>query len=301
MDKSFINRTIGLRGKDRGTKWLESIPGLISEFEEKWSFKINGSYPLSINYVAPVLLNDGAKAVFKIGYPEDREFLSEVEALRLLNGETVVKLLAEDLKKRAILIEQLTPGTPLSCLEDDEKATRIIAHLMNEMWRVDPKNNNFIDLKNWASEFQLFYKTNSSSSQIPVEAVKEAEKIFKDLTSNPNGLYLVHGDLHHDNVLSAQREPWLAIDHMGIIAEREYDVAALLRNPYKKLEKMDNIKDVLNRRLDILEDVLGFERQRIIKWGFAQTILSVVWNIESKNQRWKIWYKVAQVFREMLK
>ncbi len=38
------------------------------------------------------------------------------------------------------------------------------------------------------------------------------------------------GDLHHENILAAERAPWLAIDPKGVIGEPAYEMGALLRN-----------------------------------------------------------------------
>jgi streptomycin 6-kinase len=40
---------------------------------------------------------------------------------------------------------------------------------------------------------------------------------------------LLHQDLHADNVLAAQREPWLTIDPKPLSGEREFGVTALVR------------------------------------------------------------------------
>lgn len=92
---------------------------------------------------------------------------------------------------------------------------------------------------------------------------------------------LVHGDLHHDNVLNSNRDSWLAIDPKGIAAEPAYETGAMIRNPYDKMSRQPDLKSTLSRRIAILSEELGFDRQRILQWGFAQTVLSAVWNVES--------------------
>jgi streptomycin 6-kinase len=73
----------------------------------------------------------------------------------------------------------------------------------------------------------------------------------------------------------------------------------MLRNPYSKLLQMPDIKNVLNKRLDILSDVLGFDRNRLLKWGFAQTVLSVIWNYQSGSGRDKYWLEIAKIFQKL--
>jgi len=87
---------------------------------------------------------------------------------------------------------------------------------------------------------------------------------------------LLHGDLHHYNILSSQREPWLAIDPKGVIGEREYEIGALMRNPIsKKLTK----KTLVNR-LDKITELTGFDKQRLLHWSIVQTVLAACWCID---------------------
>ncbi len=302
MDEQFRKRTLALRGNEAGEKWLSEIPNLIKEFEEKWSIKIGKPFGLFINYVAPAMKTDGSDVVIKIGFPEDEEFITEVNALKIFNGEGIVRLLDADLEKEVILLERLKPGIQLSLLEDDKEATRIIALAMKKLWKPVPSNHNFPTLADWSHGFQWYFDSiGKKDLPMSVEIVKEAQEIFSGLVGNPNEQYLLHGDLHHENVLSAQRESWLAIDPKGVIGEREYEVAAMLRNPHTKLLKMNDPKKVLRKRLEILSEILGFDEERIIKWGYAQTILSVIWNLQGGNDRWNDWIKIAEIYSNFLK
>jgi streptomycin 6-kinase len=95
---------------------------------------------------------------------------------------------------------------------------------------------------------------------------------------------LVHGDLHHSNVLSAQRDNWLAIDPKGVAAEPAYETAAMLRNPEPVLLKKANLEHTIRERIATLAEELSLDAKRIQKWGIAQTVLSVIWSIEDQQQ-----------------
>jgi streptomycin 6-kinase len=106
---------------------------------------------------------------------------------------------------------------------------------------------------------------------------------------------VLHGDLHHYNVLAARREPWLAIDPKGVVGEPAYDTAALLHNPVEVLETPRPGK-VLERRIDLLSQELGLDRERVRGWGLAQAVLAAYWGLEDSGQVWE----EALVFAEML-
>ena len=46
----------------------------------------------------------------------------------------------------------------------------------------------------------------------------------------------MHGDLHHDNIVSAQREPWLVIDPKGLVGDPGYETGPFINNPYGRME-----------------------------------------------------------------
>ena len=111
---------------------------------------------------------------------------------------------------------------------------------------------------------------------------------------------LLHGDLHHHNILAAGRQPWLAIDPKGIVGEPAYEVGALLRNPMPELLQSERPKRLLARRLDILSERLGFERERLVGWGTAQAVLAAWWSLEDHGRDWEKWITCAELLAELL-
>ncbi len=84
--------------------------------------------------------------------------------------------------------------------------------------------------------------------------------------------------------LSAEREPWLAVDPKGVIGEPVFETGALLRNFWPDILAMPDPKALMARRIDQLATALGFDRERIYNWGFAQAVLSVVWSVEDTGK-----------------
>jgi streptomycin 6-kinase len=106
---------------------------------------------------------------------------------------------------------------------------------------------------------------------------------------------LLHGDLHHGNVLAAAREPWLAIDPKGLTGEPAYEVGALLRNPLPQLLSWPHPARVTERRIAQLSEELGLERARVRGWGLAQAMLSAWWSIEDEGELGEFGFAAAEV------
>ena len=283
MNDVFVKNAL-TRG-EAGAKWLKQIPEIINAYSKRWNLHILTPYNLTYNYVTPALSSDGSKVVLKIGYPKDEEFQTEISALILYDGEASCKILNYDRENNVVLLEQISPGVPLSGIEDDERATSIIASVMKKIRKPLPKNHSFITIKEWANELFQYparFKGNTNPPA-PFKLINKAIDILNGLLKSSSPAILTHADLHHDNVLSSDRDGWLSIDPKGIAAEPEYETAAMIRNPYNKLKDISDQKlnDLLLNRIYILSKELKFAPGRIHMWCFVQTVLSGVWTMDS--------------------
>jgi len=111
---------------------------------------------------------------------------------------------------------------------------------------------------------------------------------------------LLHGDFHHDNILSASRKPFLAIDPSGIAGEREYEIGALMRNPHSIIETHMNLKKCFDHRLSIIAELTGFNRERLLMWTFVQAVLAAWWHVEDNTNGIENMLHVANVSYEMI-
>jgi streptomycin 6-kinase len=140
-------------GEEKGRAWLDRLPALLATCERRWGLTIGVRFPSqSPHYVAPALRADGAALVVKVCAPTG-EFVQEAEALRLFAGRGTVQLLACDPSNEVLLLERLQPGTPLSCVADDEQATFIAATVMRQLWRPVPQGHPFPSVFDWGAGF----------------------------------------------------------------------------------------------------------------------------------------------------
>ncbi len=300
LPDNFIRTITDLFDK-RGLAWLENLPALIADCEHRWSLKALPPFELSYNYVAPAIRADGTEVVLKLGVP-DGALTDEMTALRLWNGHGIVQLLDYDPEQGIMLLERLQPGTPLVAVEDDEEATRIFAGVARQLWIPAPAVHNFDTPQTWAEGMKRLRKRfGGGAGPLPAKIVETAESLFADLLSSQADPVLLHGDLHHWNILSATRLPWLALDPKGIVGEPCYEVGAWLRNPVGHLFNQPSPSRLLARRVAILAEELGFDRRRILGWGVAQAVLSAWWSIEDHGQGWEEAVAIAEFLSGLMK
>jgi streptomycin 6-kinase len=284
----YFLKTIGATFGEEGQRWLRQIPEIIASLERSWSIQVEPPFPgLSYNYAAPAYRADGTELVLKFGIPRE-EINREIEALRTYDGRGSVQLVASNPDQGALLLERLVPGQMLAelCPERDAQATIISAAVMERLWQPLPANHEFLPIASWFDGFRaLREKFDGDCGPFPQRLVEAAESLYVDLSVATDEPALLHGDLHHYNILSDNREPWLAIDPKGVFGDRAFDVGALLRNPLD-FPRWDSMNQVLERRVHILAERLNLDRQRVIGWGIAVNLLSSWWSYEDNDSQW---------------
>ena len=302
LSKEFL-RNIRETFGDDGSAWLERLPDIITECEQRWSLKVAPPFPtLSYNYVAPARRSDGTELVLKIGVPRS-ELGREIAALRSYDGRGSVRLLDAQPEQGILLLERLKPGSMLAdlCPENDDEATTIAAGVMRQLWRPITPHHTFIKIENWFEGLtRLRSEFNGGCGPFPKRLVETAESLYEDLSQSMDEPVLLHGDLHHFNILSATREPWLAIDPKGVVGEAAYDVGALLRNPFPDVFGWSELDHILDRRAAILAEILDLDRRRVLGWGMAQAVLSAWWSYEDNDSEWRDVLFVAEQLAKLL-
>jgi streptomycin 6-kinase len=145
---------------------------------------------------------------------------------------------------------------------------------MRELWRPPPASDaqELVDLTSWFHDL-LDPAAHHGDGSIDPNLVHRAQDVAHQLIGSTEAPALLHGDLHHFNILRAERQLWLAIDPKGLIGDPGFDIAAFMRNPSPRSAAVH-----ASRRLDILSSELGLDRQRTRDWCFAEAVLNACWS-----------------------
>jgi streptomycin 6-kinase len=259
----------GLRWAEKtaeGRAWLERLPQLTEECAADWELELGPPFPYAYaSLAAPARLADGAEAVLKICFPH-RESEHEGDALRLWDGNGGVRLLAQDRERWALLLERCRPGTPLQDLGHDE-ALSVMIGLLPRLWV--PAGAPFRPLADEAAHWIESIPRQWEACDRPFERrlVDAAVTLIAELCASQGDSVLLHQDLHGENILRAEREPWLVIDPKPLAGEREFSPASIIRG----LEIAHSERGI-RRSLDRLTAELGLDRERVRGWALGQTI-----------------------------
>ena len=267
----FNQNIINLYG-NKGKNWLQFLPKLVQKYAEDWHLTQLTPYNnLTYNYVLSAVQNTKL-VVLKIS-PDIASLKKEANALRAFNGHSCVKLYAE--KDDALLIERAIPGQSLKnhfSLRDEE-AIYIASDLIPKLHKASlPIENQFPHISDWLTLLD-------QDLNIPSKYLHKARDLKNNLLETSHQNVLLHGDLHHDNILSHAND-WVAIDPNGIIGDPAYEIAAFIRNPIPDLLTIPNAKEIIEKRIQLFAYILKIPPQRIAQWSFVQAILAWAWALE---------------------
>jgi streptomycin 6-kinase len=245
---------------------VAAVAAGVAECARRFRLTLGEPYPQgAAGYAVRATTAAGTPAVLKLIHPH-RESEHEADALALWDGRGAVRLLDRDDARHAILLERCEPGAPLSAAGADV-ALDVLIGLLPRLWV--PAGPPFHTLADEAAWWVSYLPGEWEAAGRPFERrlVDAALDAIAALAPTQGEQVLLHQDLHGQNVLAAQREPWLVIDPKPLVGEREFALAPIVRSC-----ELGHSRSAVLHRLDRLTAALGLDRERARGWTIAQTL-----------------------------
>lgn len=257
---------------EKGKQWLTNLPLLVAHLEIAHGLSnLKPFKNLSYNYVLsgfqglqPIVLKLGLDC-----YALKREAL----ALKAFSGFGTVNVLLEN--DGILLLERAVSGVSLKSyfLEKDHDAIQITGECLKRLHQAPiPCDHGLPHIKDWLGVLD-------KDLDIPTNYLHKARRLRDELIATSAKPVLLHGDLHHDNILQNGNE-WVVIDPKGVIGEPAYEIAAFIRNPIPELLEHYNLSNVIDNRINQFAKTLKLSKQRIINWCYVQAVLAWAWTLE---------------------
>ncbi|MCW2766063.1 MAG: Aminoglycoside/hydroxyurea antibiotic resistance kinase [Nocardioides sp.] len=265
----------------RGPDWaahVDRLPGLIRDLLDEWDLERDGVMLHGHGSVVLPVLADGVPGVLKVGFP-DVETEHEALALQRWGGRGAVRLLRADPHRRAVLLERLLTAD-LTGLWDLE-ACDVVAGLYGLIHVPAPPQLATVTsyVGRWTGPLAALPR----DAPIPRRLVEQAVGLARELADDPGSTgTLVHGDLHYENVLAAEREPWLVIDPHPMSGDPHYEPAPMLWNRWEELA--GDIRGGVRRRFHALLDAASLDEDRARAWVVVRMVVNAYWSIEDAER-----------------
>jgi streptomycin 6-kinase len=226
----------------------------------RWNLTPDGKAFSSPNaWLLPVTCDSGP-AILKISY--EPEEIAGARTMQWWGGQGAARVWALD--HEALLLERLTGSRDLTDMArgpEDDAATAAICDVLARLHvpRAAPRPNTLVPLEEWFSPLAPAAARIGGAYALAAQAAAE---LFA--TAEPP--VVLHGDMHHGNVLDSERG-WLVIDPKGLFGDRGYDHANLFCYPWDCAEAPSRF----GRRARIVSALANLALPRLISWVIAYT------------------------------
>ncbi|HET9499329.1 MAG TPA: aminoglycoside phosphotransferase family protein [Marmoricola sp.] len=270
----------------RGPEWakfVDRLPGLVRGLCDDWELQRDGW--MMHGYcalVVPVVTARGHRRILKVAF-QDAESEHEHVALARWGGHGAVRMDRADPRRGAMLLEQLREVSLAEAW--DIEACTVVGQLYGRLHVPAPGQlrplTSFVAA--WADDMAALPR----NAPLPHRLVQQAVSLSRDFCSDQDSTgTMVHADLHYDNVLSADREPWLAIDPKPMSGDPHYEPAPMLYNRWPELRESPlGARAAIRRRFHTLVDTAGLDEDRARDWVVVRMMNQATWRLLDPPER----------------
>jgi streptomycin 6-kinase len=286
IPSEFAQITITREG-EAGQAWIERLPDVLASYLQRWA--LTGDGPVMHGFVGialPVVTASGEPAVLKVSWQEG-DVNWEARALAAWNGRGAVRLLQHDEPAGVLLLERLDPARSARELASGVDAAAVLGRVCRRLSVPAPPGVPRVEelAARWVEELPRDWER--LGRPFPRKWVDEAVATCQELGPGQPNL-LLHGDLVFDNVLRAEREPWLVIDPDGLVGEPAFDAAQFLTNRWSEMAAQPHLRTAVRARLTAFAEGAGVDLERARRWAHARNVSEAIWCRE--HQPDAVWF-----------
>lgn len=282
LPERFLRHAAREFGK-KGAAWLEELPSILKRCCDKWGLTLGRpTAEIKVNYIAYVEMGHGAEAVLKVGVPHG-DFSAEMEALAIYEGRGINRLIDCDKTLNAMLLERLRPGEMLDSVEDVREQSEIAARILCDLHAIPPPAHHTLPhFMDWMHGAFADAKTCQDPARARgyIAQIPRVESMMGILTEPDEPQILLHGDLHHWNILSDADRGWMAIDPKGVIGASCLDVGRFINNAMGFGETAGAKRKILLEAVAVFSAVLGENEERVFAGAFCDKIMGSSWGLK---------------------
>ena len=257
-----------------GTDWLDALPALVADQCRRWDLSPEPGVRHGSNALVVPVRRGAERLALRLSPPGD-DVEREAATLRFWDGRGTVRLLDADPERRALLLEWISPGRPLADLPLAE-IPPIVGAVLRRLAVPAPDDiastGEVIseDARSWPRRWAAL--GGPGSRRLLDAALAAASEVAEPATP----LLAVNADLHHHQILQAEREPWLVVDPVLLRGDVGYDLGRLL---WSRLDELTTAAAV-RTHLAAVVDAADLDLDRAERLVLVRAMSYLLWGLE---------------------
>jgi streptomycin 6-kinase len=257
-----------------GTDWLDALPDLVADQCGRWDLTPEPDVRHGSNALVVPVRRGCERLALRLSPPGD-DVAREAAMLQFWDGRGTVRLLDADPERRALLLEWISPGRPLADLpvaETPPIVGAVLRRLAVEAPDDVPSTGQVIieDALSWPERWVAL--GDPGSRRLLDAALAAASEVAEPATP----LLAVNADLHHDQILRSEREPWLVVDPVLLRGDVGYDLGRLL---WSRLDELTTAAAVRTHLAEVV-DAADLDLDRAERLVLVRAMSYLLWGLE---------------------
>jgi streptomycin 6-kinase len=214
-----------------------------------------------------------------------------MKAISIYDGRHICKCYDYDIELGAMFLERVTPGRQFKELSDSDERINIGSNVISRLPIFIEDTGEFHTYAKWVGKaFKRARKENKVGEKM-LYYIDEAEILFKEIEASDKRKLLLHGDLHHENILQDKDASWTAIDPKGVIGPLSMEAARFIQNEFRFVASEDRLSS-LDKMATIFSEKLVTSKRMIAAGAFVLMVLSICWCFEEYSQSEEVYEEI---------
>lgn len=234
----------------------------LSEIEFQKSLSTNSLifYAVSKQYgrvILKVLINNG--------------FDKEILACKLFQGENFCKIYEYSLEDQVYIMERIMPADTLYESAPRNDRIKIVGRIFKGLHKTDIPDSAFPTYSEWFEAGKESTKNRKDCEEL-YQHLYSAERMLADINQKYSRNFLLHGDLHHENILKNENGSYTVIDPKGVIGDPVFDLSRFILDEFRD-DLTSEPKDVIIDFVQKLGDNVGIPCEILLRCLYIETVI----------------------------
>lgn len=272
-----------------GKEFFDKVSNLMDSLILKWNIndlKLINSFSANLVFKANSTLY--GPVVLKFGR-DNKEFSSEVNALKHFALPCVCKVYEVDRDNNVLLMESISPGDELLLENQMEKRLNTFCELYSKLHirnRKQAASNaainkdiGFESYKDWIYKITNYMDSRKEWYELTTH-MERAKRIYVKLSMQYSKEYLLHGDFHYYNILKGE-DSYKIIDPKGVIGDPVFDLPRYMLNEFLDEKDKSNRDNVIEKVFSVLSSELDISKYTLSKLLYIEGAMGICWCVQS--------------------